>query len=469
MTAGKLLLALLCSAVPASAGETIVFQHVNVIDVIAKRPTSAVIRDQTVVINGTKIAAVAARAKIPTGARVIDATGKYLIPGLYDAHVHCMFADRIPFCFPMLVANGVTSIRDMGGALSGAEIARVRADLASGKLVGPRLAAVAGKIVDGPFTPRDAFVNVNTPQEARDTVANARAAGWDFIKAYNLLDRDVYRALIDEAKKQKMRVDGHVPFSMTASEVSSLGQSTIEHVADIPFSTSRDEATLRERILKEGASAANANWARARVEIDAVRTYDETKAKTLFATFVRNGTWQCPTLVLKRMSGAATLDTLTSDARLQYIPQQLQERWRTTFTQLVIPTGTPEDRAFRVRATFQLVGAMQRAGVKILAGTDSPPQPFLYPGFSLHEELRDLVDAGLTPLEALRTATANPAEFLGETGRGTIARGKAADVVLLGANPIEAIGNTEAIEAVVMNGRYFSRTDLDALLHDIHR
>lgn len=328
--ASILLALLLTVSTAASAQNAIVFRHVNVIDVAAKNASTAVMRDQTVVIIGTKIVAVAAHARIPAGARVIDGTGKYLIPGLYDSHVHCLFAERVPFCFPMLVANGVTSVRDMGGALNGADIARLRADLQSGRIAGPRLASVAGKIVDGPFVPREAFVNVSTPQQARDVVARSRAAGWDFIKAYNLLDRDVYRALIDEAKRRGIRVDGHVPFSMTATEVSDLGQRTIEHAADILFSTSRDEAALRERILKEGSSSANANWARARVEIDAVRTYDEAKANQLFATFVRNGTWQCPTLALKKMSGAATLDELTADPRLRYIPKSLQGRWRAT-------------------------------------------------------------------------------------------------------------------------------------------
>ena len=461
------LVGLLLLPLSLRAGETIALMHVNVVDVEAKSSDEAMRSDQTVVVrDGKIIAAGAARhVRIPCDARRVEAAGKFLIPGLYDMHVHCLFEGRPAFCFPLLVANGVTAIRDMGGAFSKDEIQKLRDEIAARRLIAPRLAAVAGRMIDAPAPPRDGFVNVASADEARNVAADARARGWDFLKAYNLLSRESYAALVSEAARQHLAVEGHVPFSMTAEEVSNLHQKSIEHLADLLISVSRDEAALRQRINVEAASAANANWARAKVEIDAAQSYDADKAAALFREFARNGTWQCPTLVLKRMSGVAEVTELAGDERLQYIPASLQERWRTTFTQLVVPTGSAYARRARATASIRLVGEMARAGVKILAGTDSPPQPFLYPGFSLHEELRLLVEGGLTPLDALRAATINPAQFLGEQQtRGSIAKGKVADLVLLRGNPLERIESTAQVEAVVLNGRYLERADLDRLL-----
>jgi len=462
-----LVVGLLLLPLQARAGEPLALLHVNVVDVDAKSPGRAVKADQAVVIEDGRIVATGpvTRVRIPRGARRITASGQFLIPGLYDMHVHCLFEGRPEFCFPMLVANGVTSIRDMGGSFSGEQIQRLRDSIAAGRLVAPRLAAVAGRIVDGPAAPREGFVNVASAEEARRVVANAKDLGWDFIKAYNLLSRESYVALIDEANRRRIQVVGHVPFSMTAKEVSHFHQKSIEHLTDLLISAAQDESALRQRMRAEGGAAENANYARARVEVDAVGTYDPAKAAALFQDFVRNNTWQCPTLVLKRNSGVADLTMLESDERLKYIPAALQLRWRNTFSQLVVPTGSPEARQARAAASRRLVGDMARAGVKILAGTDSPPQPFLFPGFSLHEELGLLVESGLTPIEALRAATINPATFLGEDRtRGSVTKGKVADLVLLRGNPLERIQNTAKIEAVILNGRYLHRADLDQLL-----
>lgn len=450
-----------------AAGETLVLNHVNVVDVRATAVARAVKRDCAVVISNGKIQSIksAARFHAPPQSRVIDATGRFLIPGLYDMHVHTLIERRFTFCFPLFIANGVTSVRDMGGSASAAEILELRNELAAGRLVGPRLASAAVKIVDGPAAPRDAFVNVATADEARSVVQLAKAERWDFIKTYNLLSRDAYVALADEAQRRKLETAGHVPFSMTALEVSNLHQRTIEHAADLLVSASSRETALREQLAREGNTAANSNWARAKVEIDAAASYEPEKTLALSAAFVRNGTWQCPTLVLKKMSAVASHASLTEDARLQYVPRSLQERWSNTFTKLVEPIGTVSERELRARVTLQIVGAMHRAGVRIIAGTDTPPQPYLFPGFSLHEELAALVEAGLTPLQALQAATSNAAEFLHESGvRGSIAPGKTADAVLLTANPLENIKNSSRIAAVLVGGRYMDRAALDALL-----
>ena len=449
------------------AAGVLVIQRVNIIDVRAADAATAVKRDYAVVIANGRIKTVArtGRVRVPRGARVIDARDAFLIPGLYDMHVHTLIEGRAAFCFPLFIANGVTSVRDMGGSASADEVRRLRADLAAGRITGPRLAAAAGRIVDGPGPRRDAFVTVGTPQEARAWVKTAKADRWDFVKPYNLLSREAYAALSEEASRRHLDVAGHVPFSMTALEVSALHQRTIEHAADLLVSSSTDEAALRERSSREGTASPNPNWARAKVEIDAAATYDPRKAASLGGLLARNGTWQCPTLVLKHVTAAGEHATLLRDPRLQYIPADLQARWSSTFTKLVEPIGSAAERALRANVTSTIVAVMHRNGVKILAGTDTPPQPYLFPGYSLHEELALLVGAGLSPLEALRAATINPAMFLREQQRrGSIDRGKAADAVLLRANPLDDIANTREITAVVLNGNYLDRVALDALL-----
>jgi imidazolonepropionase-like amidohydrolase len=381
-------------------------------------------------------------------------------------HMHVLIERRHEFAFPLLIANGVTSIRDMGGAMTHQELTQMRAEIAAGTMIGPRIVAAPGKIMDGPYAgQRDAFMKISTPEEARRAVADSKAAGWSFVKPYNLLSRESYLALVDEAHRRSIDIEGHVPFALTAAEVSDAGQRTIEHAADLIVSVSSEETAMRARMATEASSSANLNWARAAIEIDAAGSYDEVKAAALFARFARNHTWQCPTLVLKHRTGAATEDALLQDPRLQYIPHQLRERWSDIFRTLALPTGSPAGRKLRAERTEQIVGALHRAGVKILAGTDSPPQPYMFPGFSLHDELALMAGAGMTPLQALQTATSNAAEFERMSRvAGSIAPGKNADLVLLAANPLDDIRNTQKIEAVVLAGRYMPRASLDRLL-----
>jgi Amidohydrolase family len=470
---GLLLWALLLSPAPAPAPATtpakepaLVFTHVTVVDVTAADSRRAAQPDRTVVISGSRITALGrtGKVRIPAGARVVDAAGKFLIPGLWDMHVHLLFEGRPDYFFPLLLANGVTGVRDMGAPLPLEQIRQIRRAIAEGRVLGPRLGAVAGKIVDGPGGETEVAVTVATADEGRQMVRSLKRQGADFIKVYNLLPRDVYLAVVDEAKRHRLPVAGHTPFALTAAEVSDRGQTCIEHTSDLAISCSRDEAALRQELQERPQAGGSANSARTRVEMKAAAGYDERKAAALFARFVRNGTWQCPTLAVRRASSFARLEELEADDRLRYIPPPVRESWRTRFTGQISTAGDLEQRRRRFDATVQIVGAMQRAGVRILAGTDVL-NPYVFPGFSLHDELALLVRAGLTPAEALRTATLHPAEFLGlKDSLGTVARGKTADLVLLEADPLADIANTRRIGAVVVNGRYLPKEALERML-----
>ena len=458
-----LLLGLLFLPVPLAAQtkeSSLTFTHVTVIDVVSGRTKP----DMTVVVEDGRITALgrSGRVKAPRGAQAVDASGKYLIPGLWDMHVHSLTDGRYEYVFPLLVANGVTGVRDLGTNLSLEEINRIRQEIAEGKIIGPRFGALTGRILDGAGTRVRVSVPAETAAAGRQLVGSFKQRGADFIKVYDLLSRDVYLAIVDEAKRQKIPFAGHVPFSMTATEVSDLGQKSIEHTADLLISSSRDEAALRKQLQELGPTGSIG--ARSRIEVKAVETYDERKAAALFARFARNGTWQCPTLINLRVTTFSDLSQLTSDGRLRYIPPSVLQEWSNTFTRGVLTIGDLEQRRKRFQKRLEITGAMQRAGVGILAGTDSHGV-FNYPGFSLHEELELLVQAGLTSTQALQAATLNPAKFLGkEKELGTVERGKAADLVLLEANPLVNISNTQRINAVVVNGRYLPKETLRKLL-----
>ena len=444
----------------------VVFSHVTVIDVKNGRPKS----DMTVVVTGSRIAALGktGKVRIPDGAEIVDAKGKFLIPGLWDMHAHAHTNNSYEWIFPMFLAHGVTGVRELGNNMPLEQINLMRREILEGRRLGPRIGAATGRIFDGTGTtiPHVATMMTNS-DEARQLVRTYKQQGADFIKPYNLLSRDVYLAIVDEARRQKIPVAGHVPFSMSAAEVSDLGQISLEHVQiGIFISCSRDEANLRrewQELIKSGQPGAGLI-----IMAKAVATYDEQKAQSFFALLRRNGTWVCPTsVVFHPVELIADESKLLSDSRMKYIPASSRQRWREAFQQRNNIVATTAERKARSDLRLKIVAAMQRAGVRLLAGSDAP-NPYIFPGFSLHEELELLGEAGLSPLEALQTATINPARFLGkEKELGTIEKGKLADLVLLDADPLADIKNTTRIAAVVANGRYLPKAELEKLLAQV--
>lgn len=407
--------------------QSLVFTHVTVIDMTGTPAR----RGMTVVITGDRISSLGktGKVRVPKGATVVDGTGKYLIPGLWDMHVHLEISGKEE-SFPMYLANGVTGVRDMGGDLD--SIKKWREQSALGNLLAPRI-VFAGPILDGKTPGFPLRVTVENAVEARQAVDSLKNRGVDFIKVHNFLSREAYFAIAAEAKKQGLPFAGHVPFSVTATEASNAGQRSIEHLSGLPT------------------------------------TYDDDEARMLFALFVKNKTWQCPTLVALRAIAFLNDADFTGDGRVKNIPPSVKESWdfqiNTFFksrTAEAIATAKTS-----VTGNIKEVGAMSRAGVEFMAGTDVG-FPYVFPGFSLHEELALLVQAGLTPMETLQTATRNPAKYLGLLDSlGTVEKGKIADLVLLEANPLIDISNTKRIAAVVFNGRYISKEERERMLVDV--
>ena len=446
---------------PPACSQSILITHVTVIN-----PGSAeVLANRSVLITGTRITAVAASDGLqpPKDARVIDAHGQYLIPGLWDMHVHSAFGDWFPggreVILPLFIANGVTGVRDMGGDLP--VLFEWRKQIAAGEIPGPRM-IVSGPMLDG-YLPNGKLrfpssVPITTPETAVAAVDSLKKQGADFIKVQSVISHDAYLAAAAEAHKQNLPIVGHVPDKVRIAETIVAGQKSIEHLMGIfeGCSTEEDKFIRGEGNLKLLLS-----------------TTDQSRCDAIIHSLAQHQVWQCPTLAWQR--GGTFLDQL--DWKHQPLDKYVPAPWRDVtwrrFNDEMMPDLKRDPLSLRqeyFKRNLQMVGVMHRAGVSFLAGTDAAPGIYVMPGFSLHDELANFVEAGFSPMESLQTATSNPAKFLNqENDFGTIAPGKAADVVLLAANPLDDIHNTRKIIAVIANGRLFDRKTLDAMLSRVEQ
>jgi imidazolonepropionase-like amidohydrolase len=455
-----LLLALVFCAdiVSTTRAQQLAITHVTLIDATGATPQS----DITVVTSGRTITQLgkSATISIPKSATVIDARGKFLIPGLWDMHVHEIFGDWLPEdekIIPLLfVSNGVTGVRDMGGDLE--PLKKWRSRIAAGDLIGPRM-IIAGPMLDGPVPAFPSSAPIKDAADGRRTVDELKNNGADFIKIQSLVPRDGYFAAAAEAKKIGITLVGHVPDKVRAVEASNAGQKSIEHLTGVfeGCSTVEDELMAQPRGPGRGRF---------------LSTYDPERAKALMALFVRNQTWQVPTLYWEKGEWLIEQTNAGVDPLAKFAPAAWKERTWPMFTRDIMKgwsTDPVAEREAFVQAELKMVGEMHRAGVPILAGTDTAAGVRVYPGFSLHEELVLLVKAGLSPMDALQSATLNAARFFNLSDTGTVEKGKRADLVLLDANPLDDIANTKKIRSVVLAGRYFSRSDLDHLLAEVEQ
>src|SRR5215471_1894794 len=389
----------------------------------------------------------------------IDGKGKFLIPGLWDMHVHMVFGDWFPrgkeVTLPLFIANGITGVRDMGGELD--VLQQWRKEISAGTLIGPRI-VMSGPMLDGPQPRFPSSIAIKTPEAGRHAVDDLKRRGADFIKLQSLIPRDAVFAIADEAKQQGIVFVGHVPDAVRAAEMSNAGQKSFEHLIGI-----FEGASLLEDQFLKGAKS----------ESKFLSTYDPGRAAKLFALLAKNQTWQCPTLVWERGGNLIDLTDFAHDTRAKYVPANWKDVTWKRFTDQIVHEFNTDDSATRkhfVAKELEVVNTMHRAGIPFLAGTDTPPGVYIFPGFSLHEELQRFVAASFTPLEALQTATLNPAKFLGMEDRlGTIEKGKLADMVLLDTNPLDDIRNAQSIAGVIANGRYLSHADLDKMLAGVEQ
>jgi len=448
-----LFLALLLSAglgvaqeVPV-AGTSII--HVTVVDVA----TGAELKDKTVKIKGNRIVFIAPTQEADSALPgAVNAHGAYLIPGLWDMHIHVHDTNELP----LYIANGVTGVRIMSGER---ETAAYRAELGR-QSPSPEI-YLASAIVDGSSPVWPGSIVVKNAGEARRAVDEIKTGGADFIKVYTRLSRDAYFALADEAKQQHIPFEGHVPDAITAQEASAAGQRSIEHLTGIAEACSSQAERLMGALKRQPFFRD-----RLMVEVEGYRSIDQAKCRALFDEFRRNDTWQVPTLTVLRLWGSLDDSKFTSDARLAYIGRRSRDRWQERTEPQRRRWSFEEFRMARSLFTMEehVVGSMFRAGVPMMAGTDAM-NPYCFPGFSLHDELALMVESGLTPLAALQAATINPAKFMGRSSEsGTVETGKIANLVLLRGDPLADIHNTAQIQGVWLGGKYFDEGALAQML-----
>jgi imidazolonepropionase-like amidohydrolase len=467
------------------ASRRLVITHVTVIDATGADPRP----DVTVIVADEKIQVIAPSRTVqpPRNAQVIDATGKFLIPGLTDFHLHLTGAGEPngsrDFFVPLLLANGITTVRDMGGYLQ--SLVPLRKEIRSGKRIGPEI-IFAGPYLDGDPPSFQPSLVVTNATQATDDVQSLVAQGVDFIKVQSILSRTAYFAIADAAKQQHITFVGHVPDRVTAAEASDAGQKSIEHLTGVLRGCSSAEPRLMEEQFRgapknetpQGSHAREVAWER-----ELLSTYSEKTCDALIAKFRANQTWQTPTLALLRhdaypapfsidgmnytpLTPANEQSDVVGIFLGKYMPPEILQRWEeaTRKQDEFASNAEYEIREELLRLSAHVVAKMQAAGVGILAGTDSAA-PQLLPGFSLHEELALLTRAGLSPMQALQAATKNPADFMGVAQKqGTIEVGKNADLLLLDANPLDNIQNAERIRALVLHGKLLDRSALDELL-----
>jgi len=458
-----LLVALKITGLPAQA---LTITHATVVDV----STGRLQRDATVVIDGNRIVSVGtSAARVPLKGQVVDAGGMYVIPGLWDMHTHAYYSTTAEltdaYILPLFIANGITGIRDMGSALD--DVLRARQEIAAHTLVGPRM-VVAGPMLDGPGARGRTTMPITTATDGRNAVDSLASRGVDFIKVQSGVTREGYFGIAAEAKRRGIAFDGHVPDAIRASEAVAAGQRTFEHLIGIfEASTPNEDNYLTRKYGAGGDPSVNKSLA------SLLDGYDAAREAVIIRLLAGNRVWQCPTLLWERGQWLVDVIDFMKDPDSAYVPRTWMTRKYPSSQRGILRSMDTDSLAVRrrfVEHELDIVRRLHAAGVPFLAGTDGPAGVDLIPGISLHLELQRFVAAGFTPLEALQTATINPARFLGKTAEyGSVTAGRVADLVILRANPLDDIANTRTVAGVVADGKYWSPAGLDSLRERIRQ
>ena len=437
---------LLATASPASAESTAIV-NVNVNPMTSETVLGA----RTVIVTDGEIVVIGDvdDTAVPADAVVVDGTDRFLIPGLFEMHGHVpdVNSGRLDRILHLYVANGNTTVRGMLGQPSHLDL---RDALQKGDKLGPRL-VTSGPSLNGR--------SVTSPERAISMVEQQHAAGYDFLKIHPGLTRQEFDTIAATADRLGIPFAGHVPEDVGIERALEAGIATIDHLDGYM------ESLLRPHDDPSGGLSGFFG-------VFIADQADETKIAGIAAATAAAGVWNVPTDSLFRhaTSSESDPDDLVNWPEMKYMPADTVARWRRTKRELLEDANYHPDTAARaVALRQQLILELHRSGAGLLLGSDSP-QIFNVPGFAIHRELEYLVDAGLTPFEALQTGTANVAEFFGRVGDvGVVKTGAKADLILLDANPFDDITNTRRIHGVMLRGRWLSRTELDGILKRLER
>lgn len=440
--------------------------NVNIVDV----ESGSIVPNMDVIVKADRIHDVAKSGTLEIDARIqVDATGQYLIPGLWDMHAHPddpemwrMNPDEASrdLLLPLFVLNGVTGIRDMAGSLK--VVKEWKEKMANGSLLGPKIFA-AGPLIDGPNPMWDGSIGIPSAKAVMRKVDSLQEAGVDFLKIYSLLPDSIYYPLSEYASSIDFAFCGHVPQNVTNAKASRSGMKSLEHLLDIPLECSSEETKIRNNTIDYGALDDRLSQYVYRNKL-IVESYDSKKAKILYQELVKNDTWITPTISMWHKNAYFEEEVKKDQVNFKYLPKYMRKYWTPQHNDHLRyrQPAFLEVKQLLVEHYKMIIKEMHEAGVKLLAGTDTGANPLCWPGQGVHLELAMLEEAGLSPTEALKTATINPAIYLGITkDYGTIASGKFADMVLLSENPLESISNTQKIAGVIKSGQYYNKTRIE--------
>ncbi len=457
---------------PLSAPEAIAPRDLLLRDVRLIDLDTGAIRDGTdILVRDGRIAEVG-RELPAADAEVLDANGRYALPGLFDMHVHSLRMAPV-LTHPLQVAAGVTAVRDMGGCLGehdswvacAADKRQWNRDVIAGRMVGPRFDVVTSLAINGGKeipSGWDPALGSATAAGARARVEHDAARGIDFLKPYSMLPREGYFALAEAAAEQDLYLAGHKPVRVSALEAIEAGQRSFEHAFLFIWECFPGAAEVRET---ENLREVYTHAMRERM----LDKHSEAMCDALMDNMVAAGAAYVPTHTTRKLDAYSADPDFRDDPRLRYVPSPLRTLWLVDADSMAGRTDAAGLGSYRRFYEFGIAqsGRAHARGVQVLAGTDSPDS-FAFPGFALHDELAHLAQSGMSNLDVLRAATVEPARFLGLEGRaGVLAAGARADILLLDADPLADIENIRTVNTVVLAGAVYDREYLDALLEEV--
>ena len=420
--------------------------NVNIVDV----KTGKILKNKTIAIDNNRITSIYDKEIISSDSTiVINGSGKYLIPGLWDMHAHYKWS-HVDFD-PLLIANGITGIREMWGNMP------IMVDIPKKSKIEESLSPdiyTSGDFIDGnpPSFPGPGTIVVSTPDEAVKAVDKQIKENVDFIKVYSSLSEECFMAISKEAKKKNIPFAGHIPNRVSIYKAIDAGMASSEHLYGFLYACS-----FKANIRNTPVGKSNE---------ELISTFSEERFDSLCYVLAKSSMWLCPTLTVIRALGYFNDTTFTNDKRMTYLPGYIIDIWNQQTKGSNDGDMDKYVKSSKASYLFELglIGKMNKKGVKLLAGTDFP-NAYVFPGFSLHDELELMVKGGMSALDALKSATLNAAIFMNkENDFGSVEVGKLASLVLLNKNPLENIENTTSIETVILRGRVIDRTTLDKML-----
>jgi hypothetical protein len=448
-----------------------VIENVGIID-----PIDGLELNMSVVIEENKILDIFKTREIVLSPKnkVHKGTNKFIIPGLWDSHIHFAFEKDLATSMPNLfLYHGITSLRDTGGEFD--FVNKFKQEAISNPKTKSRV-KIAGPLIDGKFNVYDGS-NIYFPKLSIQNIDNNQLERnvrllidkkVDFLKAYEMLSPAQFKILSNLAKENNLKLTGHVPLSMSVIEASNLGLNSMEHLRNLELSmTEMSEKLFQERknLLLNKSSIKGSelrSLIHSKQRMKSINDLDSIKINNVIDALIKNDVWQIPTLILYKNFANKTFKNPDYLQFLNFLPEERKEEWIKKIN--AIDNVISKDVVEYTVWSKKMVDFMHDRGISFMAGTDTPIG-FLIPGLSLHQEIQELYESGLSELEAIQTATINPAKYFNlENSLGRIKSGFIADLIILDKNPLESISNTKSIHAVIKEGHLMNRSYLDSLM-----